>query len=408
MLLRELTDPNDVRKAIEEFNALGRAKFLKKYGFDKSHRERGYFLLDGESHYDCKAIFGAAYGYQHPKKGPLRKQNLQSHGEATVAKRLEEIGFNIAPAKSRQREMWAFCANPKIYGILCAIKLHEFGFWKIGQNDIRAGDYVAFWQTLDKEGRRGIVGLGEVSGGPEYREDDDPDDPCWVDLKKAFEASYQVPVRYVKAIEPPLWVENSQNRDFLESLSVAKARGGTIFRIKPEEFEEIIRLSGGWNPPQLEELEAIENLWYRSSKVRGQGFGLNAAERRAVEVRAMYLAKAYLSDHWGIVKDVSATSSFDLLCRTEDRELRVEVKGTIGDARTVILTKNEVREAELSGYALFVVSQIILDRDAPGGPSAKGGLCWIFHPWDINMHNPEPLAYTCELEWSLARKIETI
>lgn len=45
-------------KAIEEFNALGRAKFLKKYGFSRSAK---FYLIHEQRLYDTKALVSAAY-----------------------------------------------------------------------------------------------------------------------------------------------------------------------------------------------------------------------------------------------------------------------------------------------------------------------------------------------------------
>jgi hypothetical protein len=68
MAFEDITDPEAVRRAIEEFEALGQARFLKRYNFGAS---RGWMLRDGDREYDAKAILGAAHGYQHPALGPL-------------------------------------------------------------------------------------------------------------------------------------------------------------------------------------------------------------------------------------------------------------------------------------------------------------------------------------------------
>lgn len=89
MALPDLTDSAAVRRAISEFDAVGRAAFLDKYGFGESV---SYFLeLDG-SRYDSKAIVGAAHGYQHGI--PLRADEF-SGGETSVAKLLTALGFVV-------------------------------------------------------------------------------------------------------------------------------------------------------------------------------------------------------------------------------------------------------------------------------------------------------------------------
>lgn len=52
-----------VLKAMEEFDALGREVFLKRYGFGIAHR---YFLVHGGKKYDSKAIVGVAHGFENP------------------------------------------------------------------------------------------------------------------------------------------------------------------------------------------------------------------------------------------------------------------------------------------------------------------------------------------------------
>lgn len=92
--LADVTDPNAVLEAIEEFDQLGRERFLEKYGFGES---RHYFLQYGGKLYDSKAIVGAAHGYQHPELGPLTAHDF-SGGERTVQPQLEKLGFTVTMA----------------------------------------------------------------------------------------------------------------------------------------------------------------------------------------------------------------------------------------------------------------------------------------------------------------------
>ena len=91
MTLIDLTDPAAVRRAMQEFDGLGREAFLTKYRFGKS---RSYFLVEGSQSYDSKAIVAAAYGFQHPALGPLKSTDF-SGGDATVRSRLEALGFKV-------------------------------------------------------------------------------------------------------------------------------------------------------------------------------------------------------------------------------------------------------------------------------------------------------------------------
>jgi 5-methylcytosine-specific restriction enzyme A len=89
MALSDLT-ASAVFKAIEEFDRLGRASFLKKYGFGKA---RSYALQKNGRLYDSKAITGAAHAYL-PGRTALRPNEF-SGGEATVQKTLEGLGFTV-------------------------------------------------------------------------------------------------------------------------------------------------------------------------------------------------------------------------------------------------------------------------------------------------------------------------
>jgi 5-methylcytosine-specific restriction enzyme A len=89
MALKDVTDSGSVLRALEEFDTLGREAFLDKYGFGKA---TGYFVDIGGTLYDSKAIAGAAHGYQHGT--PLTNDEF-SGGDATVANRLEALGFEV-------------------------------------------------------------------------------------------------------------------------------------------------------------------------------------------------------------------------------------------------------------------------------------------------------------------------
>ncbi len=90
MALSDLT-VSAVNQAIEEFKQLKRKAFLKKYGFGPA---RGYLLEQDGRTFDSKAIAGAAHGYL-PGQQPLTAKDF-SGGEATVKKKLEELGFTFA------------------------------------------------------------------------------------------------------------------------------------------------------------------------------------------------------------------------------------------------------------------------------------------------------------------------
>ena len=91
MRLSELTDRNAVLSAIAEYDTIGQAAFLAKYGYAPAQR---YCLEHEGRRYDSKAIVGAAYGYQFPDRGPLAASEF-SGGEATVRPLLEGLQFTV-------------------------------------------------------------------------------------------------------------------------------------------------------------------------------------------------------------------------------------------------------------------------------------------------------------------------
>src|SRR5262245_11887052 len=90
MGLAEIT-VESVRRAMAEFDTLGRDPFLAKYEFG---RAREYFLVEGARHYDSKAIVGAAHGYLGQDHLPLTATAF-SGGERRVAALLESLGFQV-------------------------------------------------------------------------------------------------------------------------------------------------------------------------------------------------------------------------------------------------------------------------------------------------------------------------
>ena len=90
-----LTDLAAVESALDEFDRLGRAAFLEKYGFGEA---REYFLVTDDGHYDSKAIFGVAWGYQHGT--PLTSEEFVG-GKNGAAGRLSQLGYDIEGLEPR-------------------------------------------------------------------------------------------------------------------------------------------------------------------------------------------------------------------------------------------------------------------------------------------------------------------
>jgi hypothetical protein len=71
-----------VLQALEEAARTGREEFRKAYGYG---RAISYVLVFDGQEFDSKAIYGVAYGYAHPDRGPLRNVDF-SGGLAQVVR----------------------------------------------------------------------------------------------------------------------------------------------------------------------------------------------------------------------------------------------------------------------------------------------------------------------------------
>ena len=89
MALGDLSSRDAIAQAIQEFDSLGRDRFLTKYKFG---RARNYFLVRHGKHYDSKAVVGAAHGFQFGD--PLLPKDF-SGGKATVRPKLESLGYRV-------------------------------------------------------------------------------------------------------------------------------------------------------------------------------------------------------------------------------------------------------------------------------------------------------------------------
>lgn len=143
-----------------------------------------------------------------------------------------------------------------------------------------------------------------------------------------------------------------------------------------------------------EVLDATRTVEVIAGRRRGQGFATDAKARKAVEERSMAVVRAALeADGWH-VEDVSTKRSYDFHCTLGKDEQRIEVKGSVGGAEEVIVTPKEVEHARDRGDVwLGIVSGIVLDRDADGTLSARGGTLLWHRPWAVDDGELVPLGF---------------
>ncbi|MFD4641970.1 MrcB family domain-containing protein [Lentzea sp. NPDC058436] len=155
-------------------------------------------------------------------------------------------------------------------------------------------------------------------------------------------------------------------------------------------------LDRGTTAPEITDAEVeVERLAGKARK--GQGLLQSAADRIAIERRAVDVATRYLEEQGYDVEDVGAKESYDLDARRADEHLYVEVKGTTTtwtDASEIILTRQEVELhlREHPNTMLVIVSGIALDR-AVSPPTASGGTLRVIHPWAVKKPNLTPMSY---------------
>lgn len=130
-------------------------------------------------------------------------------------------------------------------------------------------------------------------------------------------------------------------------------------------------------------------------RTRAQGIGLTAPERKAVELRAMFLAIQFLQSAGFTCDDTSAVESFDILAQRDGQALKIEVKGTTSElCDSILMTRNEIElhRREKGRTGLLIVSRIQIDRSGVV-PSASGGVVESLMHWDIDQWVLESIAF---------------
>ena len=89
-----------VLAAVQEFDALGREDFLRKYGFGRATQ---YALYVEGREYDPKAVAGVAYGVDHPDEGPL--PNTAFSGGLALIPAYQDTGFQVLRRETSPTEV---------------------------------------------------------------------------------------------------------------------------------------------------------------------------------------------------------------------------------------------------------------------------------------------------------------
>ena len=129
---------------------------------------------------------------------------------------------------------------------------------------------------------------------------------------------------------------------------------------------------------------------------KGQGRGLSAEERKAVEIAAMRHARRWLEQEGFRYRDVSARDCCDFRASRGGEDWVIEVKGTTGRAGSVLLTRNEVELHRTTHpkNVLLVVHGLSLSED---GKEAFGGELVAYCPWELDDERLSTICYEYRL-----------
>jgi hypothetical protein len=191
----------------------------------------------------------------------------------------------ILAGKTAPRAYWAFCANPDLYRIEAAVEDLVGDHWTTKGRPIKAGDRALVWKAQGSGGTRGIVALAVITSDPVMMSDEE--NPFWIDRASATLPEERVAVRYVRLSGTPLWLAGA-NESVLRNLSVSRGQG-TVFYVTPSQWEDVVRLAGGW-PEEISEPESVGGLLGRNTSSVLQG---RLADTMARQVIEQYAGIAY-------------------------------------------------------------------------------------------------------------------
>ena len=152
----------------------------------------------------------------------------------------------------------------------------------------------------------------------------------------------------------------------------------------------------GDSPEVADATDAAEAVADPQKRKGGFAPRLSAAQRKAIELRAVEVATAhFVGPEMGYtVKDVGSKESYDLHATKGGTTVYVEVKGTTAQGSEIVLTSNEVELHKLKypHNALAIVHGIHL-AGTKDNPVAAGGTFSLEMPWQLEESRLSPIAY---------------
>jgi hypothetical protein len=124
------------------------------------------------------------------------------------------------------------------------------------------------------------------------------------------------------------------------------------------------------------------------------GFCADPILKKAIEMQAVRQAIAHYAASGYSVEDVGAHEAYDLRAIRGDEIRHVEVKGSQGHVKKVILTRNEVTHAnEFDRTDLVVVADIEWERGFDGSITTENGVLSVHQDWRPSPESLKPLSY---------------
>jgi hypothetical protein len=161
-------------------------------------------------------------------------------------------------------------------------------------------------------------------------------------------------------------------------------------------IREAFELVKGYNGQNLlREWEASVEDEILNVQERAAGFQSNSEIRRLVEEHAMEEAKRELI-RLGFDKFIRTAESecYDYTCSRDGLRYFVEVKGTQGNGKSVILTKNEVKNVKDNpGRSILIVVRSIRVRPRGESFDVSGGTTSAHVPWALDTDDLKAICF---------------
>ncbi len=361
--LTKLRSPAAVQAALDEFSALGRTEFLKRYAFGKA---RDYLVRNPRTGdlCDSKAIVGAAYGFEHPDEGPLKPADF-SGGEGTVVPKLHALGFEVV----RIGEDWSpdeVAATIESYFQMLRREARQEAYKKTEFNAslreaLRARSKASV--ELKHQNVSAVLMSLDLPYIPGYK----PRGNAQLLLRKAVQKYVLEHAEVIREIV-----------DAMEELNAPAERRFRAVVVDPPKLETVVL-----SAEREKRLRLPRKLDYVARDEQNRRLG-RAGEQWALDFEQKRLTDAGLAELFQRVDWVSERlgdgAGYDILSYdSRDRQRFIEVKTTNqGYASAFVVTRNELEFAQEVGEA-FHLYRVFAFRESPSLYMLRGDISKQLH-----------------------------